>query len=108
MYRSCLVMPVCMLLLTGCTGTMVTRGDRPMPHVTTAPHSLFGGYPFQAVVVDMQMEMQGVNDDGEHGRGSGNPVGPILSLAVDLVVDLVLSPIDLVAWPFGCHKRGWN
>ena len=58
---------------------------------------MFGGYPFQAVVVDYQIEDRSHND--------GNSYVVLASLAIDLVVDTVLLPVDLVAWAFGCHKR---
>jgi len=84
-------------LLGGCTGTMLTRSSEPMPLAARGSYNTFGGYPFQAVVVDWRME--------ERSGGDGESVGVFASLAVDLVVDLVLSPIDLVAWAFGCEKR---
>ena len=59
---------------------------------------MFGGYPFQAVVVDYQIEAA--------SRNEGNSYVVLGSLIIDLVVDTVLLPIDLVAWAFGYHKRG--
>ncbi len=91
------IIPICALILTGCTGTMMTRSSSPMEHADPAPHSMFGGYPFQAVVVDFQIEKASGN--------AGNTYEVFASLAVDLVLDTVLAPIDLVAWAFGCHKR---
>ena len=91
------VIALCTLSLTGCAGTMMTRSHEPMENASTAPHSMFGGYPFQAVVVDFQIESRSNNE--------GNIYEAFGSLATDLVVDTVLLPIDLVAWLFGCHKR---
>ena len=85
-------------LLGGCTGTMLTRSDAPMALAAKGRYSTFGGYPFQAVVVDYRIE--------ERSGGEGDYYSVFASLAVDLAVDLVLSPIDLVAWAFGCRKRG--
>ncbi len=92
-----LLLLACVVLLSGCTGTMLTRSSRPMDHADPAPHNMFGGYPFQAVVVDYQIESASQND--------GNTYEVFAALAVDLVVDTVLLPIDLIAWAFGCHKR---
>ena len=96
------VRPLCLallaVLLCGCTGTMMTRTDSPMPGAARGSYSTFGGYPFKAVVVDYQLE--------ERSNNGGDPHSAFLGLAVDIVVDLVLSPIDLVAWAFGCNKRG--
>jgi len=91
---------LCLFLLTGCIpGTRATRTSESLPNVSTDPHSFFGGHPFQAVVVDFQIELGG-------GNKNGHPLEPIVNLGLDLLIDLVLAPIDLVAWPFGCHKRG--
>lgn len=84
-------------LLTGCAGTRISRSDQTDPCVDPRPGSTFGGYPFQAVVVDWRVE--------ERSSGEGDPVLAIGSLAVDAVVDLVLAPVDLVAWACGYHKR---
>ena len=86
------------LLLPGCTGTMLTRTSSPMPMAATGSYDSFGGYPFQAVVVDYHIE--------ERSGSAGDNYTVFVSLAVDLVVDTVLSPIDLIAWAFGCRKRG--
>lgn len=87
-----------MMLLPGCTGTMLTRSSSPMSLAASGSYDSFGGYPFQAVVVDWRIE--------ERSGNAGDSHSVFLSLAVDLVVDTVLSPIDLVAWAFGCRKRG--
>lgn len=92
---------LCALLLTGfsgCTGTMLTRSDDPMPQAESGSHDMFGGYPFQAVVVDYRIE--------ESSGNAGDSHVVFVSLAIDLVVDTLLAPIDLVAWAFGCRKRG--
>lgn len=88
---------LCALLVSGCTGTMLTRSSEPMDHADPRPHSMFGGYPFQAIVVDYQIEAG--------TQSAGDSYSVFASLAVDLVVDTVLAPVDLIAWAFGCHKR---
>jgi hypothetical protein len=88
---------LCLVLLSGCAGTMVSRSDAPSPYADSRRGSMFGGYPFQAVVVDYRIEQDNLNE--------GNSYIVLGSLAVDTVVDLVLCPIDLVAWAFGYHKR---
>ena len=88
---------VCSLSVAGCAGTMMTRSHQPMDHAATGEHSMFGGYPFQAVVVDYRIEEQHLNE--------GNSYVVLGSLAIDLAVDTVLAPIDLVAWAFVCRKR---
>ena len=97
-YRPACLLLLSTLLLSGCTGTMLTRSDEPMLHAESGSHDMFGGYPFQAVVADYHIE--------ESGDNSGDSHVVFVSLAIDIVVDTVLSPIDLVAWAFGCHKRG--
>ncbi len=86
------------LLLSGCTGTMLTRTSSPMPMAASGSYDSFGGYPFQAVVVDYRIE--------ERSGNAGDNYTIFVSLAIDLVIDTVLSPVDLVAWAFGCRKRG--
>lgn len=82
---------------SGCAGTRMTRGSGPMDHASPGSHAMFGGYPFQAVVVDWRIEEQHLNE--------GNSYVVLGSLAIDLAVDLVLAPVDLVAWAFGYRKR---
>ena len=92
------VLTLCVLLLPGCTGTRLTRTASPMPLAASGSFDSVGGYPFQAVVVDYRIE--------ESGGNTGDNYTVFASLAVDLVIDTLLSPIDLVAWAFGCRKRG--
>ncbi len=93
-----IVLLLMVLVLGGCTGTQLTRTSVPMDLAKPQDGCFFGGYPFQAVVVDYRIEAD--------SSGEGNSYVILGSLAIDLVVDLVLSPIDLVAWAFGCEKRG--
>lgn len=88
------------LLSTSC-GTVLTRtrGD------------VFGYYPYEALVADARLigyglgfdiEIQGHGDRMTADDGIG---GGLISLPIDLVLDTIALPIDLVAWAFGCDKR---
>ena len=91
---------VCLLLLSGCIGTGTTRqygddGRRP-----------FGSYPFAGVVVDCELVGMQRNPNDMTGLSTLAPVIGIISLPVDIVIDAVLAPLDLIAWPFGWRKNG--
>ena len=81
------------LLLSGCAGTIVTRfgGSVNDPH--------FGAYPYQAPVIDLKL------------MGAGGKLGlfefevGILSLPLDIAIDTVFLPVDLIMWTFGCKKN---
>ena len=71
---------------SGACGTAISR-DR------DGDGTVFGAYPFEAVAIDVEiMGMQGFLLCG------------LASLPFDLVVDVVASPIDLVAWVCGADK----
>ena len=91
--------------LGGC-GTMVTRGDL---------HAPVGAYPLEAIGFDLSGLYHGFTEPTlwhpEHDRAAkvakeGEVIGLILSLPADLVFDVVLLPVDLVAWVFGARKNG--
>lgn len=109
--------------LGGC-GTFMTRiftTESSQGTDAKGQHSDFvGAYPYSAVGGDVALLMEGID-----GRGpSPDPASTtdrqdqiaccvisaflaILSLPIDLAVDTVLLPADLVAWPFG-WRRGWH
>ncbi len=74
---------------SGC-GTLLSRGEG----------SFCGAYPFEAVAADVVMIAGQFDQDQEAWILRG-----LVSLPFDLVVDIALAPIDLVAWPFG-HRKG--
>ena len=73
---------------TGC-GTAFSRSR----------HDFLGAYPFEGVAADALMVVGVINPDNEAVALYG-----LISLPIDLVVDLVLLPADLVAWAFGQSK----
>ncbi len=75
--------------LSGC-GTLMSRGSG----------SILGAYPFQAVATDVAMMSGAYESDYEKWLMLG-----LVSTPVDLVLDLVLSPIDLIAWGMGARKE---
>ncbi len=75
---------------SGCIGTMLSRGN----------HDFAGKYPLQAVACDIQH----VVNDKFDGLGILVVTGCIISVPVDLAVDVVLMPVDLVLWPFGFDR----
>src|SRR5262245_10930256 len=90
--------------LSGC-GTLWTRCMNDTPVV--------GGYPFEAVVIDVW----GIGDSLDRAFSAESRQDPhahhdaefwmfLLSLPVDLALDAVLTPVDLVAWAFGATKGG--
>lgn len=85
--------------LGGCYGTMFSRGSGPYA---------VGKYPFEALAVDIGF-MAEVRPD-ERFSGVPREQGPnlflwgLVSLPIDTVVDVVLAPVDVVAWIFGCDK----
>lgn len=77
------------LLLTGC-GTICTRYPGGSDGV--------GARPYEAVVQDA------VICKSVEGCAMG-----ILSMPVDIALDTVLLPVDLIAWPYGCKKQpAWD
>jgi len=80
-------------LNSGCVGTVFSR----MP--SSPMESPFGRYPGDAVVLDVKFMSEG--DDKYHSALVG-----ALSIIPDIIIDTVLLPIDLIAWPFGFKKNG--
>ncbi len=74
--------------LSSC-GTLYSRGT----------HAVFGAYPFQGVAVDAVMITGTFRNDHEVYIAQG-----IMSLPLDLVIDLALCPLDLIAWALGGRK----
>jgi hypothetical protein len=63
-----------------------------------------GKYPLQAVAFDI-VAMTSSWESGHAGEGILLPIVAILSLPVDLALDVLLSPLDLVLWPLGFDKN---
>lgn len=88
------------LLSTSC-GTVLTRtrGD------------VFGYYPYEALVADAKLIGYSLGFDiAIEGTLNRTPADDgltagLLSLPLDLVLDTIALPIDLVAWAFGGDKR---
>src|SRR5690606_3617788 len=83
--------------LSAC-GTAFSRGQG----------TVFGAYPFQAVVVDGYFISKTFNAPEEFmGMLAPGPlflVWGLVSLPVDLAVDVVVLPIDIGAWIMGEYK----
>ncbi len=89
-------------MLSGCIGTFGTRtnnwgqGKKPI-----------GSYPFKAVSEDLRMTYVLTDSDSGNDYSGIHIIGPIalmFSLPLDLAIDIVLTPLDLIAWPFGWKK----
>ena len=79
-----------MFFLSGCAGTLVTR-------YWSHSGSSVGAYPYQAVAYDFKE----AHDDFDF-----NSVLVLLCfLPLDVTVDTILLPVDLIAWPFGKKKQ---
>ena len=97
--RPVLLAALASLTLPAC-GTLVTRlGDGPV----------FGAYPFEAVVLDVGLVGGAFGaEKNTQSRADGEAWMGLVSLPFDLVLDAVLTPVDLVAWAFGVRKGGWS
>ena len=94
---------ISLFTLTGCFGTLSTRVDNKVGE------SWAGSYPLTAPVSDVLI----IHDMWANGLGlcSNREAGillsifPIASIPIDLGVDLILLPVDLVCWPLGMKKH---
>jgi uncharacterized protein YceK len=87
---------LCTVLSGGCAfGTAVTRMN-----IDKLNTPLFGKYPYAAVVGDLKI----VPTIGSHHEGDFFGGLALISIPLDFVIDTLLLPIDLVAWPFGFKK----
>jgi len=86
---------ICLIGSSGCFGTGVTR--------IMGESDCAGAYPGQAVAFDVRA-FTSAWEEGHAGEGVVMPVFAIFSLPVDIAVDVVLSPLDLILWPLGFEK----
>lgn len=81
-------------------GTLCTRPIEPV----------FGGAPFAAVAWDVVALTKVLGPTHRlldiDWSGPWLFAGGLLSLPIDLAVDVVALPVDLVAWAFGHQKNG--
>ena len=80
---------------SGCLGTGVTR--------FVGEDDWAGKYPGQAVAFDVRAFTSDW-EEGHAGEGILMPLLAIFSLPVDIAVDVLLSPVDLILWPLGFEK----
>jgi uncharacterized protein YceK len=86
------IFTVLMLILTsGCAGTLHSRFDR----VQSTSSSCFGKWPYQAVVTDF------VVVKNKHPLA----IVAAVSFPIDIIIDTICLPLDLVLWPFGFEKN---
>ena len=84
----------------GCVGTYDSRWR------SGGADAFLGGYQLQAVVVDLTYLAGAFQSmEGSHWSGSELFTFSLFSLPLDAALDLVLLPVDLVAWLFGHQKR---
>jgi len=85
--------------LGGCYGTQISRGSGPYA---------VGKWPFEAIAIDIGLMAQVRPDERESGLAKHDSPNLFLwgftSLPFDLVFDVVLAPVDVVAWILGCNK----
>lgn len=85
------------LSLTGCCGTLITRG--------VSNHDVFGAVPYTAVAQDV-VACGYVSDGFEGGMCA---VVAFVSIPLDLTLDTLFLPVDLFAWLCGYEKQGvWD
>ena len=81
--------------MPGCLGTIGTRtgGDG------------VGKYPYMAVAADVAFPIHYFNEPNESwGSITAAAIVGIISIPLDFVIDTVLLPVDLIAWPLGGKK----
>ena len=94
------------IILQGCIGTVTTRvsGDEKLNH------HFIGKYPYKAIAVDGSLIGMVGQDAGmcsNHGYGYGIGFGllGLFSIPLDLCVDTVLLPADIIGWINGWDKN---
>jgi hypothetical protein len=94
------------MCLTGCMGTYMTR-------IEPINGSFCGKSPYESLAADgfLVSHIGGGRDTSTNGSYD-NGMGAfawfgLFSIPVDFVVDTVLLPIDLIAWPLGYKKGEW-
>lgn len=90
------------VMLQGCAaGTYSTRGDAAQPD-----RHWIGSYPYKAFVSDFEL----INHTNRQLKGdmlfpkSWVYSAAVISMPFDLVIDTILLPLDLAAWPFGWKR----
>lgn len=93
-----LLLPMIMLFASSC-GTAATRSTGPQ-----APESgYFFGFPlFASLAHDVELI---VGPSGSCKSLGLEPVGGVISLPMDLAIEVVLLPIDLLSGAFGRNRR---
>lgn len=75
-------------------GSYATRMEDKRPNC-----SFTGKYPYAAVAWDVkELKTIGGSKIGEFGEFA------LISIPLDLIIDTIMTPVDLVAWPFGFSK----
>ena len=93
--RKIFLLIIMLLFLQSCMGTAFTRFNE---------GSFAGAYPYSAVAADVVIAKEAIGRPSDHGGGFATI--SIISIPLDLVLDTVLFPVDLVTWPFG-YKKSW-
>ena len=92
--------------LTGCIGTVSTRVDN------KEDESWAGSYPLTApvsnVLIIHDMWSNGLGLCSNREAGIVLSIFPIASIPIDICVDVILLPVDLVCWPLGMKKHIFN
>ena len=87
---------ITLLLTSGCAGTMLSRSG----------NAHFGKPVYGGVILDGVAVCISIIGHDEISKSTGLIMG--LSIPVDLAVDTVLLPADLVLWSLGNEKDGWG
>ena len=84
------------MCLSGCFGTFGTRTG----------NQCVGEYPYKAIVLNVGGITEYAGNNNGSGFGSNFLMITIcvLSLPIDIAIDTVLLPVDLISWPFGMKK----
>jgi uncharacterized protein YceK len=119
-----LLLLVAALPCAGCIGTLATRimtkDAEEGAEAEDGDGSFIGAYPYASAAADIRviqdafdMTSHGATGEGVTERSSGvgcGVIGIIVgvgSIPLDLVIDTVLLPADLIGWSFGLEKTWW-
>jgi hypothetical protein len=97
-----IVMVLIIFSLFGCMGTLTTRVYK---HNDVEP-DFVGAYPFSGLANDVKHVIKGNGENHVPVPDGFTRMVSFLSIPFDIVVDAILLPADLIAWPFGL-KKGW-
>lgn len=100
-----MILGVLAIGLSGCAGTIATRINQ---------KSFAGAYPYSSMKNDWELATIGFTDKIQKSTNAYMPppaaitvctILGVLSVPLDLALDTVFLPVDLVCWPLGFSKN---